>query len=419
MPRISLVPKLLVLAAAAAFALSGCSDATAPDTIGGDQTIGTVDPAAATFVLKTIDFVQPDGTAVPIQLVGSGLVTDSRNNTVLLDVAVRNLGQQPLHAPAIVWVEGFVPAGVSVLNADLVPPAVVPSDSLDFWIFYGFRYDDLLGPDGVLTAEETSAAKTWVFHDPGLASFSFRGWAEFGPVPDRPQLSGLCFVDLNRNGRPDPGEPPLQGALVTVTTPSGATLQTTPDATGRYVLPVSSPGLYRLQCGIIFGLPPLPPWTTPNPLEVLLTPGPDGNPNTFLEAHFGQAGFDPPPVPIIGFTDVPPADLHRAPWNLVSAEIARDHLKLRVGFSGCEPVHPFSLWMSGGFMESMPVRVKLVLVHELDEECDAAFEQDLVFSLAPLQERFLSLYGPGRLILSLQGLDGSLQELEWDIYPPD
>lgn len=48
-------------------------------------------------------------------------------------------------------------------------------------------------------------------------------------------LSGVIFVDLNRNGLRDPGEPGLAGALVTITQPnSTVSVQATTDATGAY-----------------------------------------------------------------------------------------------------------------------------------------------------------------------------------------
>ena len=83
----------------------------------------------------------------------------------------------------------------------------------------------------------------------------------------------------------------------------------------------------------------------------------------------------------------------KIPGDGIGAEIADHHLlQLEVGYSGCQPEHPFSLWMSGGFMESMPVQANIVPVHELAEDCDAAFTGARVFNLWPLRERFLEAY---------------------------
>ena len=413
----------------AAMLLTGaCSDSTAPnDTADGNGRVGTqgtFDPDADSFVLKTLELPPPwDGPPVQIQLVGSNLTVDEAGQYVSLDVAIRNISDRPLYAPAVVWVENFTPASVTITNADLTlaPPSFAATDtSFAGWLRYGFDYSDFLGSDGVLEDQESSGTKTWTFHDPGLVSFSFQGWAEFGTAPDHPRIAGMCFADLNHNGIPDPDDLPLQGAFVTTVTPDGEILRAHTDEDGHYAFHVESVGLYSLEAGIVFGMPPFPPWTTPNPREVLLTPGPDGAPNSFLEAHFGMAASDPPPPnPGIGFSDLPPNELHHADWTFIEAHIEGYLLRLRVGFSGCNPEHPFTLWMSGGFMESMPVQANIVLVNELEENCDAWFETDLHFNLQPLGEEFIQTYGPGRLVLNFVQPDGAVHDVVWGIFPPD
>jgi len=424
-------PSILLRSTIALLALvlivGGCSQSTVPEKVTEDGpgrvgAEGTFDPADRSFVLKTIDLPPPwDGPPLRIQLIGSNLEVSADDETISLDVAIRNLNGRPLYAPGVVWVEGFVPPDISILNPDitLVPPAISPADTFAYWVRYGFDYSELLGDDGVLEHDEVSAPKTWIFHDPGLVSFTFQGWAEFSPQPDRSRIAGICFVDLNLNGQPDPGEPPLQGAVVTAVMPDCNLARTMPGLNGHYSLPVEMAGLYEVECFIAFGMPPMPPWTTPNPREVLLTPGPNGEPNSFLEAHFGMAHDYPPVVPAIQFTDAPPDSLHHADWTFIDGRIEEDRLYLHVGFSGCQPDHPFSLWMSGGFMESQPVRASIVLVHELEEDCDAYFETDLSFDLSALRLRFLLAYGPGELILVMPGFDGSGHEIVWGIFPPD
>lgn len=49
------------------------------------------------------------------------------------------------------------------------------------------------------------------------------------PVPRRPDVRGLVFHDLNGNGRPDPGEPPIEGVRVTL-----GHLRTTTDEAGVF-----------------------------------------------------------------------------------------------------------------------------------------------------------------------------------------
>ncbi|MBU1074392.1 hypothetical protein KKG45_14215, partial [bacterium] len=355
--------------------------------------------------------------------IGSNLTIDAAGEMIALDVAIRSQHPHPLYAPAVVWVEGFVPPSVSITNADymLMPPAPSQPDTFAYFERFGFDYSGLLGDDGVLEHGETSGSKTWIFHDPGLVSFSFQGRAEFGTAPDLPRIAGVCFVDENLSGYRDPGEPPLQGAIVTARLPGGDVMDVMPGPDGHYALPVEAAGLYELRCDIAFGLPPLPPWTTPNPREVLLTPGPDGMPNSFLEAHFGIGVWGPPPVaPPIVFTDLPPGELHFGHWMLFGAEVVERHrLLMHVGYSGCQPDHPFTLYASGGFMEPLPPQINVVLVHEIEEDCDAWFESTLTFDLYPLWESYLDTYGPGMLLMNLIGIDGAAHQLAFPVFPED
>jgi hypothetical protein len=103
--------------------------------------------------------------------------------------------------------------------------------------------------------------------------------------------------------------------------------------------------------------------------------------------------------------------LHVAPWTLLGSDQWGPLLSLQVGYSGCGPDHAFSLWMSGGFQETSPPRAVVTLVHETQEMCDAYFTQNVGFDLLPLYERYLQQYGPGRLVLVLNGPDGFTQEL--------
>jgi len=150
-------------------------------------------------------------------------------------------------------------------------------------------------------------------------------------------------------------------------------------------------------------------------------PNADGAPQSYPNAHFGIAPdwFPPPSVQPIWFTEMPPEALHVAPWNFQDASVQGALMTFHVGYSGCSPEHPFSLWMSGEFMESQPPRAVVTLVNELDEECDAAFEQRPVFDLGPLYRRYVAAYGPGELILDLRGPDGFSQLMKIGIAMPD
>lgn len=427
----------LLTAVLALFALAGCSDSTAPDNpqgtsgeVGDALVEGSLDPGAGTFVLKTLDVPTPDGVRVRMQLVGSDLVTDPELDTVELMVALRSLHPDPLYPPVQVWLSQLAPAGVAVLNGDLMLPVFGPDGSPTGDLAVGFDYSDLLGEDGVLSPQETSGAKLWRFSSPDLAPFTFGARAEFGLNPDLARLGGLCFHDDNRNGVAEPGEMPLPHGVVRVTFPGGDVSEAWVQPDGRFAVRVSEPGLYQVFYDPMIETFAPVSFSTPNPRQVVMVRDADGVLQSFGGADFGLFTDLPLGPPPIRFTELPADSLHFEPWNLLDVRLesvpAPDGtvveaplLALDVGFSGCQPEHPFSLYMSGGFMESMPVQARLVAVHELAEECDAAFTATRLFDLRPLRDRFLDAYGPGVLLLNVTDYFGNVQQVEWGIYPED
>jgi hypothetical protein len=416
-------PALLLLGLGALL-LAGCSDSTLPDAEGGllgsAFLEGNLDPATGDFVLKTLDVPTPDGPPVRIQLIGSEMTTDPEAGTVDIMVAVRSRHDEPLYPPVTIWLDSFQPEQATVLNPDFLLPVYGPDGSPTGAAVFGFDYSELLGEDGVLGPGEATAARLWRFESPGLQPFAFGARGEFGLAPDLARLGGLCFHDENRDGVHQPDEPPLPHGVVHVATPGGEVFETWVQEDGRYALHVFEAGLYTVHYDpMIDTFAPIA-WSTPNPRQVIITADADGHLQSFFDADFGMYTDLPPGPPPIRFTDLPPDSLHFELWNLIGAEIADHHLlQLEVGYSGCQPEHPFSLWMSGGFMESMPVQANIVPVHELAEDCDAAFTGARVFNLWPLRERFLEAYGPGVLLLNIIDFDGEATQLEWPIFPPD
>lgn len=405
-------------------ALTACSDSTSPEdttgNLGQSQMEGSLDPGAGTFVLKTIDLTNPEGPPVRVQLIGSEMVVDPTLETVELMVAVRSLHYEPLFPPAHIWLREFDPEGVTVLNPDFLLPIYGPDGNPLGEDIFGFDYSDLMGEDGMLDPEETTEPKLWRFHSPGLAPFSFGAHGEFGLTPDLARLGGLCFLDENRNGQFDPDEAVLPHGIVHLRTPGGDVFETFVQPDGHWSVHVFDEGMYEVHYDpMLDTFVPLA-FSTPNPRQVVLTSGPDGALQSYLDAHFGVYTDVPPGPPVIQFTDEPVDSLHYEPWNFQGAGI-EDHwlLRLEVGFSGCQPEHPFSLWMTGGFMESYPVQVNLVPVHELAEDCDAYFTATKVFNLWPLRERFLEAYGPGVLMLNVIDFQGEAHQVEWAIFPED
>ena len=401
----------LVSALALVLALGACSDATSPPA----DTANQLDPASGTFALKDISLPGPGGVDLLLRLEGADLVADPATGTVSLTVQVRNLSDHAVAAPLVVWLRDLRPEGVVPTNADfggerpdLRDTTIVTPDSTAWGYDYTAQLDG-----GLLAAGAASAPRTWIFSDPTLAAFSFGADITCGPAPGGAQLGGACFLDADRDGVRDAGEQPILAGGVQVTAPDGTVTWAMPDADGRWAVDVAEPGLYEALF-LSMAMTPVPvELTTPNPLSVVIPAGPDGAPQGWLGADFGIVnGWTPPPAPgVVQFTDLRPGQLHHAPWTLLGADAWGPLLSLQVGYSGCGPAHAFSLWMSGGFQETSPPRAVLTLVHENEEMCDAYFTQQAAFDLRPLFERYLAAYGPGRLVLALNGPDGFVQEV--------
>lgn len=402
-------------------ACAGCSDATDPPAGTGSGS-GTIDPGAGTFVLKSAECELPGGGSCTVALVGSGLVLDEDGVHVEITVALRNDGRQPLAAPVTVVVSDFVPPTTWPVNGELPildPAGTGPVPDVDGWY-----YDEELGEDRILDPGELSGGKTWRFRTEDQGPFSFATGVHGGEPPAESAISGFCFWDENRNGVRDDGDWPLPG-FVRVVAPDSSVSTLATDRSGHYEYPVHVTGLHVLRFDPLIDtmykdeddgalIAPIA-FSTPNPLHVLITPGLDGAPRGFHDAHFG-AYIDMPPAPQIQFTDVSVDSLHNTPWQLLRAQVLEHNImSFEIGFSGCQPLHDFTLWMSGGILESNPPQADIVLVHMTAEDCDMAMRGGRLYDLWPLAERFLQGYGPGTLLLNVHDYYGGVQQLEWRI----
>jgi len=393
----------------------GCTDSVEPDDAGPEDAYGDfeglVDPGGA-ITLKQIEGVSVTGVPVRIDLIGR-FVRDRTVGDLALAVAIRNADERTLFPPAELSLSHFRPSSVSpeAGNPDWV---MCPSDSLDppvsFDCLYGYDYSQLLGSRDGLAPGDTSMERLMVFQNPSAVSFSFNVHARFGLEPDRPRISGLFFSDENRNGFRDPGEVPFGGGSVKVVGPGIRDLLLPVDGDGRYSVAVREPGLYSLWAYPPPTFAPVEP-TTSNPLEVVLVPGPDGTVQSFLHADFGWVNsFMNPPVRFVESTD----SLKMGDYAVLRADLLDKTLQMQVGFSGCSPDHPFHLYMVGGFMESFPVRARLVLEHDdRGELCDAYWERDLAFDLTPILAAHFRQYGqPGMVITILETPSGDALTFE-------
>lgn len=420
---VALLPALVPLAALALLG-AGCSGTDHPATgelpDGAAVVNGQYLAGSGEFVLQRIDAPVPGYAPLRIDLIGSDLQVDVEEETISLDVALRNQGESPLYAPATVWLAEFAPPGVTVENADVVEALpdlptfkADPPDTVIGPARWGFDYSEKLGGDPVLEPGETSQGKTWRFHVPGLTGFSFRAWAQFGLVPNRPRLAGLGFRDRNRNGVFDGDDSPHPSGMVTITAPDGTILVAHCGQDGRYAVPVAQAGLYRLLYDPLVRCRCLVDYTTPNPLQVVLPPGPDGRPVSYLHADFGFAAQLDDSIPLPVFFPGPLDSVKGDFYSYLEGRLDGYVLRLRVGFSGCGPDHPFTVywqWSPVPIASLVPVALLALSHDDLGEMCDAYWERDLAFDLSPVIEA-----ASGSSLVGIHFVDyqGNWHQLGW------
>jgi len=388
------------------FGLSGCSDSSSPGTDTGDgsqQFDGSIDPAGGTFVLQSLEQPVPGDNPIRVELIGRNLQVYPPLGAISLEIAVRNADSRTLYSPAEIQAFGFKPETVFPSNSDRTE---CPPDSLPIFRIapgactFFYSYSDLLGSDGMLAPGETSGFRTWNFNDPNLVAFSFGAAARFALNGDQARIAGLFFSDDNENGVPDPDESPLGGGWVEVQGPGIEGLTVPINEQGRYSVPVAEPGSYILNAvpPPTFGFAPVR-FTTPNPLQVVLPPGPGGGPQSYLRADFGITSTPLPVAPPVILLPAPGDSVTTDSYHYLGGSLEGVVLSLRVGYSGCGPDQPFQLFMVGGFMESAPVQARLILSHDdLGQLCDAYFERTLRFDLTPVLNAYHEAYGPGGVV---------------------
>ncbi len=103
------------------------------------------------------------------------------------------------------------------------------------------------------------------------------------------------------------------------------------------------------------------------------------------------SGPRPLVVDLSGGADRWPTD----PLEIHAPGIEGDELSVRVSYGGGCRAHLIRGVAYGGFMESRPVQVRVLLSHEdYDDPCDAWITRDLRFDLTPLRRAYEEAYGP-------------------------
>lgn len=402
----------LWLALLAVALLAGCGDEIGPgDTpaTGSLEFSGGYDADLQEFALVAAAAESSLADHFAVELVCGGLHLDPTTQRLSVQVAIHNLGMA-LHRPVVLWVQDIAPSAVALDNPDLVSVAgqafgVAPPAA-------GYDYSELLGEDAVLECGETSRCKPWRLRDPILQSFACAGHVDAGLTPGVPRLTGRVWRDTNVNGLLDEAEEGSTNARVLVDTPGSAVLRVTVGTEGRFGLPLTLPGSYRLTCEA--GYPGAPPfYITPNPLDLVVRADAHGDPQSVQAADFGITWGGGPGTTSLEFTGVPLESLHAAPWDYLGALVGDEHLSVYLRFAGCEAVQPWTCYFADAFTPGDPVQVDAVLVHDSQEDCEASFASVVSFALNPLRLRYETAVGSGdTLIVNLHDFAGENHPLK-------
>jgi len=105
--------------------------------------------------------------------------------------------------------------------------------------------------------------------------------------------------------------------------------------------------------------------------------------------------FDSSHSIIVDF-DTRPEAWPQDPLRLLSYSVEGSTLTLEVEHGGGCADHAYYLVAWGGWLESFPVQVNVLLAHEDNNDpCDALLRRELLFDLRPLRDAYLPVYGGG------------------------
>lgn len=99
-------------------------------------------------------------------------------------------------------------------------------------------------------------------------------------------------------------------------------------------------------------------------------------------------------LPLIVDFDTRPEDWPAQPWVLKGYTVDRPVLALDIEYGGGCEEHEFDLVVWGGWLESFPVQVSVLLAHEdHGDACDALLTSELRFDLTALERAYAAAYG--------------------------
>jgi hypothetical protein len=124
-------------------------------------------------------------------------------------------------------------------------------------------------------------------------------------------------------------------------------------------------------------------------LAVLLTAACNNDPSAPM------TGADQPGRASVDF-GVSPERFSLDPYQIAEATVTGDTLRVTVTHGGGCRKHEYGFVVYSGWMESFPVQVRAVILHNANgDNCKALLRNELRFDLSPLRNAYRQSYGSG------------------------
>ncbi len=288
---------LVLIVAAAVFAVAGCSDdSTGPPMTTEATGLMEGEFGDADFQITLNATRSRNGVAEgPFVLTGTNLHYEDSLQALVVDLTLRNDGVVPHAEPVGITFINFIPDGVTLQN----PDNGINGDGAA--VEFDFDNDD-----GEWTPGESSLPNTLQFGVAKGVSIGFTARLDVGEPIDGGTIAGRVWNDADADSVIDPDEDGVEGVTIELASAgdedSTITASATTDADGNYAFEGLAAGVYNVSKPEQDGVTP----TTPTEITVLLTET-DSDVGDFLEANFGCVVDEDPtpgPFPVGAFVEV-------------------------------------------------------------------------------------------------------------------
>ena len=268
----------LVVLALMGLGLAGCSENSPTQAPAGSNESATgvfhvdLGDAPADFEIVSTKNGDPENPIHgPFAILGRNIRYETEINALVMDLSVKNLGDDTFDEPVVLTFLSLLPEGVTVLNPDNEENG--PGAAIEFQ----FENDDNMWTPG----EESFGREVQFGVDQGV-SIGFVARLDMGADDVLGSVGGMVWNDENGDGILDDTESGVEGAMIELGTEGmdPMTMMSGPD--GTYLFEELPAGFYSVVLKPIEGMVGT---TSPMIYVVLVTE--DGSVTSFMAANFG------------------------------------------------------------------------------------------------------------------------------------